>query len=282
MEYTAASVHFEEAGHERFQACVENNLGYLFGAVRKFDEAHEHLDRAQMLMTRLKDNVHLAQVDETRAGVLLAEGRTVEAEKTARAAVLRLEKGDEFSLLAEALTTHGIALAQLHHPEQARTALDRAVDVAEQAGDCEGAGIAALTLIEQLSANLSAEEVCATVDRARVLLEKTENTDTVRRLSRSAFQALFLTHSIAAPSDWTNFSLRQSVLRYEGSLITLALNQSGGSVTKAARLLGFRHHQSLAAIIDTRHRELLTKRLPVRKRREHLMAHPKRKPKQPK
>lgn len=119
MEYTAASFHFEQAGHERYHACVENNLGFLYSTIGKFDDAHEHLDRAQMLMTRLKDNLHLAQVDETRGRVLLAEGRVVEAEKTIRAAVLRLEKGDELSLLAEALTTHGIALARLDHSDQA-------------------------------------------------------------------------------------------------------------------------------------------------------------------
>jgi tetratricopeptide (TPR) repeat protein len=279
IEYTAAGFHFEQAGHTRYQACVESNIGSLFGIIGKFEKAHEHLDRAQMLMTQLKDNVHLAQVDETRARVLVAEGRLVEAEKTARSAVLRLERGDEFSLLAEALTTHGIALAQLHHPEQARAALERAVNVAEQAGDSEGAGIAALTLIEQLSANLSAEEVCATVDRARVLLEKTENTNTVRRLARSAFQALFLTYSTTAPSDWTNFSLKQALLKYEANVIKQALKDSGGSVTRAARLLGFKHHQSLISLISSRHKELLTVRSEIRKRRQHLMSHPKRKPK---
>jgi tetratricopeptide (TPR) repeat protein len=86
MEYTAASYHFERAGHIRYQACVENNIGSLLGIIGKYEDAHEHLDRAQVIMTRLKDNVHLGQVDETRSRVLLAEGRTVEAEKTARAA----------------------------------------------------------------------------------------------------------------------------------------------------------------------------------------------------
>src|SRR5260370_21794 len=133
MEYTAASFHFEQAGHERYHACVENNLGFLFSTLGRFEDAHEHLDRAQVLMTRLKDNVHLAQGDETRAPVLLAQGRTVEAEKTSRAAVRRLEKGDELSLLAEALVTHGIALGRLNHTEQARAALKPAAEVAEQA-----------------------------------------------------------------------------------------------------------------------------------------------------
>src|SRR6185295_13756710 len=65
IEYAAASFYFEEAGLSRHQACVENNLGFLFGTIEKFNEAHDHLDRAQALFTTLKDKVHLAQVDET-------------------------------------------------------------------------------------------------------------------------------------------------------------------------------------------------------------------------
>ena len=281
IEYTAASFHFGEAGHERYQACVENNIGYLLGTIGKFEEAHEHLDRAQVLMTRLKDNVHLAQVDETRARVLLAEGRIVEAEKTARSAVLRLEKGDELSWLAEALTTHGIALARLSHPEQARTALEQAMTISEQAGDPESAGIAVLTLVEHLGATLSDQEACTMIDHARTLLEKTENIATVRRLAKTAFRALFEAHSVASPPDWTNFSLKRAMLRYESHLITLALLQSEGSVTKAARLLGFNNHQSLVSLIASRHKELLKVRSAIRKRRQHLMPHPKRKQKQP-
>ena len=280
IEYTAASFHFEQAGHERYQACIENNLGVLFGTIGKFEDAHEHLDRAQMLMTRLKDNVHLAQVDETRARVLLAEGRLVEAEKTARSAVLRLEKGDELLLLTEALTTHGIALARLNHSEQARATLDRAISVAEQAGDFQGAGIAALSKIELLGTHLSYEGVFATIDRVGVLLDTTRDITILRRLAE-AFQSLFLAHAPPTTPDWTNFSLTQTVLRYESHLIKLALLQSGGSVTKAARLLGYNHHQSLVSLIASRHKELLKVRSAIRKRRQHLMPHPKRKQKQP-
>ena len=279
MEYTAASFHFEQAGNEPYHACVENNLGFLFSTIGKFDDAHEHLDRAQMLMTRLKDNVHLAQVDETRARVLLAEGRVVEAEKTVRAAVHTLEKGDELSLLAEALTTHGVALARLNHFDQARAGLQRAISVAEQAGDFESAGVAALTIIEQLVTNLSNEEVWATIDHVGVLLEKTQDTVTLRRLVM-AFRSLFLTHAIPAPPDWKGFSFWDAVHEYESHLIRLALQKTGGKVTAAARLLGFRHHQSLIALIASRHKELLEMRSPVRARRHHLLEHPKRKRKE--
>jgi tetratricopeptide (TPR) repeat protein len=95
IEYAAASFHFEQAEHTRYHACVENNLGFLFGTIKKFCEAHEHLDRAQALFTKLRDKVHIAQVDETRAKVLLAEGRISEAEKLARAAVQTLEAGGQ-------------------------------------------------------------------------------------------------------------------------------------------------------------------------------------------
>jgi len=279
MEYTAASVHFEEAGHERYQACVENNLGFLFSTIGRFDDAHEHLDRAQMIATRLKDDVHVAQFDDARARVLLAEGRTVEAEKTARAAVCRLEKGDELSLLAEALTTHGIALAGLEHSDQARTSLERAITIAEQVGDSESAGVAALAVLEQLGTKLSNEDMRAAIDHVGTLLDMTRDISTLRRLAKT-FQSLFLTRDMPATPDWTNFSFKQALLRYESHLIRLALLQSDGSVTKAARLLGFNHHQSLVNLIASRHKELLTVRSPVRRRRQHLMAHPKRKKKQ--
>jgi len=267
IEYAAASFHFERAGHERYQGCVENNLGFLFSMVGNFEEAHEHLDRAQMIYTRLKDD-HVAQIDETRARVLLAEGRTVEAEKTARAAVLRLEKGDELHLLAEALTTHGIALARLGHQAQAREALERAVSVAEQAGDFEGAGLAALTLIEQLGTNLSNEDIWITIHHAGILLEKTQDIATLRRLAK----AFLVLHKVLAPKDWTNFSLQRAVLRYEGHWIKLALKETGGRVTPAARLLGLKSHQTLIHLIKVRHKELVNSRLAVRKRRRHIFS----------
>src|SRR5229473_858140 len=278
IEYSAADFHFEQAGHTRYQACVDINVGFLFFTLNRFSEAHEHLDRAQMLFTKLGDNVHLAQVDETRARVLLAENRIVDAEKTVRAAVHTLEKGANASWLAEALTTQGIALARLNHPEQARAALDRAINLSEQAGDFENAGIAALIIIEQLASQLSTAQVCEVLDCASTLLEKTQDISTLRRLAKSAFETLFLAQAIPAPPDWTNFSFKQAVIRYEDHLITLALNKCGGSVTKASRLRGFKHHQSLIALIDSRHKEV--PRSPVLKRRKHLMAHPKRKKKQ--
>jgi hypothetical protein len=213
---------------------------------------------------------------------LLAEGRTVEAEKTARAAVHTLEKGDELSLLAEALTTHGIALVRLDHSHQARASLERAIAVAEQVGDFESAGVSALTIIELLGVSLSIEEVWSTIDHVGVLLEKTQEPATLRRVA-TAFRSLFITHAIPAPPDWKGFSFWDAVHRYEGYLIRLALKETGGKVAAAARILGFAHHQSLISLISSRHQELIETgaRVPIRKRRHHLLEHLKRNRKQP-
>ena len=190
VEYAAASYHFEQAGQTRFRAGVENNLGYLLFAKGKFTEAHKHLDRAHLLFSSLKDSVHTAQVDDTRARVLLAQKRNSEAEKISRAAVRILEKGDEQSLLAEALTTHGVTLARLGRYEESRLTLDRAMEVASQAGDNEGAGVASLTIVEELGERLNVEEMTNLYERADALLAKTQNSETLARMRSCARRIL--------------------------------------------------------------------------------------------
>src|SRR6185295_648519 len=75
---------------------------------------------------------------------------------------------------------------------------------------------------------------------------------------------------------WEGFSFKREVLKVEKRFIERALRDAGGSVTKAARLLGFRHHQSLIALINSRLKDLLGTRSAVRKRRHHLFSKPRR------
>jgi CheY-like chemotaxis protein len=274
IEYTAASYHYEQAGHARYQACVENNLGFLYGTIGRFAEAHEHLDRSQALLTSLKDRVHLAQVDETRAKVLLEERRDAEAEKLARIAVRVLENGGEQSLYAEALMTHGIALARLGKPKTAQEVLEKAVKVAEEAGDTESAGLAGLTLIEEVGSHLSGFEVGEIYVRAAELLEKSQNMATLKRLCECARRVLFLTHAAAAPPDWKGFSFREAVRRYESHLIERALRDADGMVSRAAQWLGFKHHHSLVSLLKNRHKHLLHARTPIVPRKRSIIRSP--------
>ncbi len=270
IEYAAASFHFEQAGHRRYQGCVENNLGFLFCTIGKFAEAHEHLDRAQALFTSLKDISRLAGVDETRARVFLAEGRVADAEKLVRSAVQILEKGDHQSLFAEALRTHGKALARLGRYEQAEGRLQQAVEVAQQAGDGEGAGQAALTMIEELGAELSSDVLSAAYERAAELLGDSQHPGIIARLNKCSRKVLHLLVSCPGPIEWSGFSLKDAVRRYERRFIERALKESKGSVTRAARLLGLKH-QTLIALMKSRHQDLMGARKPISRRRRSII-----------
>jgi len=170
IEFAAASYHFEQAGHRRYQARTENNLGFPLFMTSRFTDSHEHLDRARRLFLSLKDRGSVAQVDETRARALLAEGRITDAERIIRSAVRILEKGDEQALLAEALTTHGRAPARLDYYNESRLKLQRAIEVANHAGNIEGAGLASLTIIEELSERLTHDEIRTIYQQAERLL----------------------------------------------------------------------------------------------------------------
>ena len=67
-------------------------------------------------------------------------------------------------------------------------------------------------------------------------------------------------------------SLEELVLHYEGDLIKQALEISGGSVTRAARLLGVTH-QGLAFILNGRQKALLSVRTPVKTRRRSIIRY---------
>jgi tetratricopeptide (TPR) repeat protein len=296
IEYTAAGYHFEQAGHTRYVALVENNLGFLFLIVDKLIEAHQHLNRARALFVKVKDKGSIAQVDETRARVFLAQGLNAQAEAAVRSSVRILEQGDGRALLAEALTTHGTALARLGRLERAQEQLKRAVDVASQAGDPEHAGIAALTIVETLGSYVPPAGIREYYRKAESLLEQSQSPGLDNRLGQCArailttvnprvdgFTALGATESVVtilphadvhsepggSDKEWKGCSLENEVLRYEGELIQRALEASNGSVTRAARMLGITH-QGLAFILNGRHKTLLTVRTPVRKRRKSI------------
>jgi tetratricopeptide (TPR) repeat protein len=233
----------------------------------------------------VRDDVHLAQVSETRARVLLAEGRLAEAERVARTAVKALERGGEESLLAEALTTYGTALARTGRHSRSRAALERAITVAENSGDLAAAGRARLNLIEELGDSIPVRELAGIYQAAADLLEKSQDPATRNQLSfctRKILEALSAeinhgstpahTSDNGATSSWQGFSLKSEIIRYERFLIQRALRDAGGIVSRAAQLLGFRHHQSLISLINTRHKTLIPSRSPVRTRRHSFVS----------
>jgi tetratricopeptide (TPR) repeat protein len=294
VEYAAAGFHFEQAGHTRNQAAVENNLGYLFACLGKFADAHVHLDRARRLFVRLRDRVHTAQVQETWARAFIAEGRYAEAERLARLAAGVLSKGGELALLAETLITHGIALARLGRHVPARAAFLRAEEVSQRADDSQGAGLACLTLIEELGGELSSDEMRLTYERADSALSDSQHPDVLTRLRRAAAKLLAAEQVPARPrlrSDtsanvrpagvreeretirqtWENFSLKEEVRRLEERYIRKALEDSEGRVSRAAKLLGFDDHGSLNSLLKNKYPHLRAARLPASPRKRSII-----------
>lgn len=282
IEYAAASFHYEQAGNERAQAVVENNLGYLYFSINSIKEAHRHLDRARVLFTNLKDLGSVAQVDDTRARVFLGEGRLADAERVIRQSIRTLERGGEQAVLADALTTYGVVLARLGRHARSRELLEKAMEVAEIAGDLEGAARAKMSVIEELNNQTPPTELAREYEAAVVMLRNSQDPATAKRLINCAAQ--IITSLMPAEEaetnieieSWEGFSFKREVLKVEKKFIERALRDAGGSVTRASRLLGFRHHQSLIALINSRHKDLLGTRSAVRKRRHHLFSKPRR------
>src|SRR5207244_2865434 len=249
-----------------------------------YDEAPKHLDRARHLFFALNDAGAVAQVDDTRARTLLAEGRVSEGERVARYAVRGLEKGDEQAVLAEALTTHGVAHARLGDYPSAKRLLQRAIEVAETTGDLEGVGRAKLSIIEELSGQTPAPLLVSIYQSAAEFLKQSQDPLTSRRLIACAQRVIEALRAAEVQgyeaTDLTWASFKREIRKAEKALLERALRDAEGSVTKAAYLLGFKHHQSLISIINIRHKVLLKTRSRVRKRRRHIFS-ASRKPKKP-
>jgi CheY-like chemotaxis protein len=281
IEYAAASFHFEQAGNDRYLARVENNLGFLYFTIGRYRDAHQHLDRARGLFIELKDTGTVAQVDETRARTFLAEGHAREAERLIKTVVKTLEKGGQQAVLAEALTTHGTIMARLGKHTRARVLLRRAIEVAETCGDLEGAGRARLSLIEELGNQTPAQELAVIYHQAADLLEKSQDPLAGRRLIfcglKTIDSLLAQIEKEASPppeGSWEGFSFKREIKKIERRFIERALRDAGGSVTEASRMLGFKHHQSLISLLDTRLSDLKDLRSKKRTRRRPLLLKP--------
>jgi len=257
IEFTAAIYHFEQAGHQRYAANNLNNIAPLFAKLGRFSEAHEHLDRAQMIFTKLRDPGNLAQVDETRARILLSEKKYREAARIIANVIQVLERGGEFALLSDALAVQATAEARLGRHEDSLSTFWRAIEVGEQAGALESAGLAALTLIEEHgAARLSEEELCEAYTRADELLKRTQDGETIARLLGCA---RLIARRLGVVRMDNGFRLPQEVRRYEARFIRSALKDAEGHITHAAKRLGI-NYQTLQSLLTKRHKGLVPTR----------------------
>jgi CheY-like chemotaxis protein len=270
IEYTAAIYHYEQAKHERYCALNLNNLAFLLYKLGRYQDAHEHLDCARLIFAKLKDTGSVAQVDETRARVFLAEGKYREANRVLAGAIQTLEKCGASALLADALTIQGVVWARLGGVESSINILNHAMRVGQDSGALTQAGLAALTLIEEHGAagRLGESELKKVYRRADELLRGTQDAEDKARL-RACARIVIDSLPDVNLSD-KNFHLPGIVHAYESKFIREALESEQGSITRAAKRLGVTH-QSLIQILNTRHKDLLPLRTPAKPRRRSVI-----------
>jgi tetratricopeptide (TPR) repeat protein len=273
-EYKQADFHLKLAHNRDFRAHLNNNLGFLLYKLSRLKEAHDYLEEARRLASRIRNKVRTAQIDDTRAQVFIAEKKYKDAAAVARNAVRVLEKSGHQCLLTDALITQGTALARLQQTDHAQFIFQKAIEVAHQVGALNKAGLAALTLIEELE-TLPADSLYVAYDRAIEWLAQSQSQDLWLRLNAAGrkvcLRLLQETNSENVAEDPIEAilnkpcDLQSEVLNYEGILIKRALAKANGSLTRAAAMLSM-SYQALAYILESRQKNLMTERSPVRRR----------------
>jgi tetratricopeptide (TPR) repeat protein len=268
-EYQEADHQFKLARNPIFRADVKNNVGFLLFKLSRFKESHKYLEEARRLTVSFRDRARTAQIDETRAQVLIAEGKYKEAETVASRAVWALEKSGHQRLVACALITEGIAVARLGRTEHAQLIFQKAIEVAFQVEALSAAGLAALTMTEEVD-QLSPAMLKAAYQQAREWLASTQSPDILRRLNEAAGKVEGLPSSLTAEEAIATLlakpgALEDRIREYENALVKEALIQANGSVTIAASLLGT-SYQALGYMLETRHKNLAKVRSPIRRR----------------
>jgi tetratricopeptide (TPR) repeat protein len=269
-EYQEADHQFKLARNTIFRAHVKNNIGNLLRELSRFKEAHEYLDQARRLTVSVRDRVRTAQVDQTRAHVMIAQGQYKEAAKVARLAGRSFERAGRQRLFIDALISLGIALSRLRRIEEAQFTFQRAIEVAQQVDVPKQAGLAALAMIEELD-DLPIQTLAVAYERANEWLADSQSPDLLRRINTAASKLLaklqieLITEEAADAIKNKPLDFDEELLRYENALIKRALAQVNGSLTRAASLLRM-SYQKLAYILETRHKDLLKERTPIRRR----------------
>jgi tetratricopeptide (TPR) repeat protein len=266
MGFTAAIYHYEQAGHERYCGNNLNNLAMLLWQVGRYQQAHEHLNKAHQIFTRLREAGNIAQVEETKARVLIAEEKHEEAKKVIAKVIDVLERCGEKALLVDALTIKGTAHARLGDERESFKAFRLAIRVGERSGALFNAGLAALSIIEEL--RLSDKRLYRMYRLADELLSNTQDAEAIARLRECAERTII---QLGGPQVGNDFCLPDAVYEIEAQYIVEALERANGKITKAAKLLGITH-QSLNNILNHRHSQLLPKRTPIKERRKSLLT----------
>ena len=269
-EYQAAEHLLKKAKNHIYCASVKNNEARVLSKLGRFKEAHRLSDQARKVAVRFKNRTLTAQFDSTRAEILIAEGNFKAAEAVARRAATALAKVGHRCWLADALILQAVAEARLGKQARTQVTLQRAIEVAHEADALNKAGLAALTMIEEVD-HLLPRTLQAAYQQAREWLADSQSREVLSRLSAAGGKLADSLRRKMSRDEAVDvllpkpLDLDQRLLECEHETIKEALAQTDGSVAQAAPLIG-RSYQGLAHMIETKHPDLLTQRTPIRRR----------------
>lgn len=161
-----------------------------------------------------------------------------------------------------------LRLGWLAKTVRAQSALQEAAEVAHSIGALNQAGIAALTMIEEID-QLPLELLLTAYDNASEWLAGVQSSGLLARLNHAGHKVIARLRSEKklnrTEALFKGLHLPSEVLKFERGLIRTALAEVNGSVTYAASLLGI-SYQRLARMFEKRHSDLLNERTPMRRR----------------
>jgi tetratricopeptide (TPR) repeat protein len=267
-EYEQADQQFKLAHNTVFRGNVKNNVGFLLFKLGHFQAANNYLTEARRLAVNAKDRILVAQFDDSLAKLFIGTKQLKEAEAAARRSVNVLDKSGHNHTLAESLITYGIVLARLHKTDQSQFTFQRAIELAHDAGVLSTAGIAALTMIEELD-DLEPGTLSHAYEQAGEWLSTCQSQDLWHRFKVAGKKVMRELRGDAQDASGILFNqpceMSKALLQFERRLISRALAAANGRVSYAAKWLTI-GRQKLAYIIDTRHPDLLDERTPVYRR----------------
>ena len=249
-------------------------VGFLLLKLGRFKAASNYLTEARRLAVNAKDKILVAQFDDSLAKLFIATNQLHDAEAAAHRSVSVLDKSGHRNTLADSLITYGIVLARLHKADQAQFTFQRAIESAHSAGAFSTAGIAALTMIEEID-QLEDETLSHAYEQAGEWLSTCQNQELWFRFKLAGKRVVRRLRGVNEDMSAILFNkpchMPKEVLQFERRLISKALATVNGRITHAAKWLGI-GRQRLAYIIETRHPDLLKERSPVRRRKRTSKA----------
>lgn len=259
LDYEAANDHYEQAGNVRFEAAISNNVASLCRVARQFNRAHANADRSITLYERIGDRSNLAQAKDTKANILLDEDRLLRAKRYADQSVALLRNHDP-AWVTTPLVTRAKIFCRLGQCSAAQRDFEEAIAIAESAEDYTRAAAIYLEQAETLAGYISIQALAGIFARIHEVSP-----------SRTAEVASRVLRVASSPDLHSLRDLKCAEMKTEKEMILRALESEGGSVTRAAKLLG-KTHGGLTHIIKTRHPELLSHCRPITPRRRSVKS----------